>query len=203
MPHVIVPAEKLEGEPAERTPEAIAAELTGPVRVQCSITTRGTAALCKTVDPVPESLERSIQAKLRTWRFQPATYDGAVAALEATLTVPLVTPPPGWELPKPPEVKVLPFGAGMTPPRLVAGDSAPVYTRKAREMCVEGRAIARCTITEEGVLTDCYMLKSLPYLDESVLATLGNRRYTPVMYEGRAQRVYYTLPFTFRLGPGQ
>jgi hypothetical protein len=32
-----------------------------------------------------------------------------------------------------------------------------------------------------------------------VLANLAQRKYTPVVYQGHAQRVYYTFPFTFRL----
>jgi protein TonB len=118
-----------------------------------------------------------------------------------TFMVPLVAPPPGWEPPKPPEIKVVPieFAPEMTAPKLVAGAPGPAYPQKARDMCVEGKAVARCTITEEGELTDCYMVKSLPGVDEAILTALAGRRYTPVLYKGKPQRVFYTFPFTFKL----
>ena len=59
--------------------------------------------------------------------------------------------------------------------------------------------LARCTITVTGSLTDCRIIKGLPFLDQAVLSTLAGQKYTPVMYQGHAQSVFYTLKFRFKL----
>ncbi|APR77792.1 Ferric siderophore transport system, periplasmic binding protein TonB [Minicystis rosea] len=87
----------------------------------------------------------------------------------------------------------------MTPPSLQSGSTAVTYPREALEAKVEGKLIARCTITEDGRLVDCRIIKGLPFLDSVVLANLASRKYSPVMYQGHPQRVYYTFPFTFKL----
>ncbi len=87
----------------------------------------------------------------------------------------------------------------MTAPVLTGGQSQPQYTREAMEAKVEGKVIARCTITLTGTLTDCRIIKSLPFLDQAVLATLAGQRYSPVMYQGHPQSVFYTLTFRFKL----
>jgi protein TonB len=92
----------------------------------------------------------------------------------------------------------LSFGEGMTPPVLQNGVQ-PVYPREALEAKVEGKVIAKCTITEDGHLVDCRIIKGLAYMDGPVLAALAARKYSPVMFQGRAVRVYYTFPFTFKM----
>lgn len=200
-PHVIEPPVKLSGEPAELTPESQQAAVQGAVGLRCSITTRGTAALCEFLDRVPASQEQAILMKLASWRFRPATYDGQTVALETTFSVPLVAPLPGREAPKAPAMDTVPPGAvgDVAAPKLIVDAPPPAYTGKALEQCAEGRAVARCTITEEGAPTDCFMVKSVPAFDEAVLATLAKRRYTPVLFKGKPVRVFYTFPFTFRL----
>jgi protein TonB len=93
----------------------------------------------------------------------------------------------------------VPFGEGMTLPSLVAGAARPSYTREALEAKIEGKVIARCTITVDGRLTECRILKGLPFLDRAVLSTLAEQRYTPVRYQGHAKEVFYTLTFRFEL----
>jgi TonB family protein len=88
----------------------------------------------------------------------------------------------------------------MTPPRLIEG-KWPAYSDEAKALGAHGKVIARCTLTEEGVLVDCRIIKSLPPLDQAVLDALATRRYTPTCYKGHPQRVYYTFPFNFDLGP--
>jgi protein TonB len=100
--------------------------------------------------------------------------------------------------PPPPVNQVLPFGEGMNRPQLVGGPE-PVFPREALEARVEGTLLARCVITTEGALTNCRIIKSLPFLDQPVLAALAQRRYTPVSFQGRAVAVEYTIPFKFKL----
>ena len=94
--------------------------------------------------------------------------------------------------------EILPFGEGMSLPHLIDGPE-PVYPRAAREARVEGTLLAKCVITTEGTLRSCRILKSLPFLDEPVLAALARRRYAPVMFQGRPVNVEYVISLRFEL----
>jgi TonB family protein len=100
-------------------------------------------------------------------------------------------------VPAPPP-EVLPFGEGMSPPRLIEG-SDPIYPLAAREARVEGTMLVRCVITTRGTLQRCRVLKSLPYLEQPVLEALAHRRYTPVLFQGRPVDVEYVIPLRFEL----
>ncbi|ATB47135.1 energy transducer TonB [Corallococcus macrosporus] len=91
---------------------------------------------------------------------------------------------------------VMPFGSGMTPPRLMGGAGIE-YTLQALAARVEGTMIAKCVITVRGDVTDCRVIKGLAHMDEAVLEALHSRRYTPVEYQGRPVSVSYV--FTLRL----
>jgi protein TonB len=97
-----------------------------------------------------------------------------------------------------PSSEVLPFGEGMSLPRLLEGPE-PVYPRAAREARVEGTLLAKCVITTEGALRGCRIIKSLPFLDEPVIEALAHRRYAPVMFQGRPVNVEYVIPLRFEL----
>lgn len=125
----------------------------------------------------------------------PGGVDGGVpgGTVGGTGTGPVTAAPP------PPPSTMQYDSGGMSPVRLVSGAAAVAYTREAREAKVEGRVIARCTITETGTLEACRIVKGLPHLDQVVLASLQSRRYAPILYQGRPVRVYFTFPFTFKL----
>lgn len=97
-----------------------------------------------------------------------------------------------------PSSEVLPFGEGMSLPRLITGPE-PVYPRAAREARVEGTLLAKCVITTEGTLRSCRIIKSLPFLDEPVREALAQRRYAPVMFQGHPVNVEYVISLRFEL----
>jgi protein TonB len=98
----------------------------------------------------------------------------------------------------PPTNIVLSFGEGMNRPERISGPE-PVYPREAREAKVEGTMLVQCVITTEGVLQGCRVLKSLPFMDQPVLAALAQQRYSPVTFQGRPVAVRYVIPFKFKL----
>ncbi|WP_257459143.1 energy transducer TonB [Archangium lipolyticum] len=95
--------------------------------------------------------------------------------------------------------EVIPFGAGMTPPQLIS-EGAPIqYTREAVEARVSGLVIARCTITREGDIENCRIIKGLPHMDDAVLSSLTTRRYRPVSFQGRNVSVSYIFNVKIRM----
>jgi periplasmic protein TonB len=96
----------------------------------------------------------------------------------------------------------LSFGEGMTRPVLISGPGGkmvPEYTPQAREAQVEGTMLVQCTITPEGSVTSCKIIKPVPLMETQVLQFLAGSKYTPVMFQGRPVQVNYVLKFTFKL----
>jgi hypothetical protein len=107
------------------------------------------------------------------------------------------TPPPAAAAP-PAAPAVLPFGPEMTRPTLLSG-SELVTPREALVAGVSGTVIAKCTITTEGALRNCRIIKGLPYLDKAMLDMLATRRYSPVLYQGKPVSVEYV--FNLKVAP--
>jgi protein TonB len=59
--------------------------------------------------------------------------------------------------------------------------------------------LVKCVITTTGALHNCQILKSLPFMDQPVLAALQKQRYTPVTFQGRTINVEYVIPLKFEL----
>ncbi|HRI69110.1 MAG TPA: energy transducer TonB [Polyangium sp.] len=89
------------------------------------------------------------------------------------------------------------FGRGMSRPTQFSGPS-PSLPPKAIENHISGQWMARCVITETGSVEECKVIKGLPHSDAHLLQILQSQTYTPVIYEGKPQRVYYTFKITFR-----
>lgn len=89
--------------------------------------------------------------------------------------------------------EVLPFGAGMTPPQLVSTGVQLQYTADAVRAHVSGVIIAKCTITREGDVQNCRIIRGLPFMDEAVMESLTSRHYRPVSFQGRNVSVSYTF----------
>jgi len=84
----------------------------------------------------------------------------------------------------------------MTPPVLVSG-SVPEYTPEAIAQRVEGRVAAECVITEEGAVTQCRIVQSLPPMDQAVLRALATWRCNPARLDGEPVAVEHV--FALRL----
>jgi protein TonB len=100
--------------------------------------------------------------------------------------------------PATPPAEVLPFGDGMTRPRLLAGRQ-PAYTTQALAARVEGKLIIRCVITERGDARDCRIVKPLPLLDRAAVQALVESRFAPATFRGQSVAVNYLFTFDFEL----
>ena len=78
---------------------------------------------------------------------------------------------------------ILPFGEGMTRPERISGEN-PVYTREALLAHVQGLMIVKCIVRAEGTLSNCRIIKPLPFMERAILDALATRRYKPVTYAG-------------------
>jgi TonB family protein len=84
-------------------------------------------------------------------------------------------------------------------PVLLEGEE-PSYPLQALAAGAEGRVSAGCTITEEGRVVDCAVLKSdVPAVDASVITALQSRIYCPATKDAVPVSVRKTFAFRFQL----
>ena len=86
----------------------------------------------------------------------------------------------------------------MDPPKLLGGPEIR-YTDKALEREVQGKMIVKCIISIEGKVTDCRVLRSLPFMDRAVVDALEKRRYAPAMQGGKPVDVDFLITINLRL----
>lgn len=94
------------------------------------------------------------------------------------------------------EVRVL--EAHMVPPRLLSGP-APGYPPQALRERIGGTVSVRCTVTLQGTVEDCQVLRGLPLVEGPILEALRARRYAPALEDGRPVAV--RMLFTVRVVP--
>ncbi len=83
-----------------------------------------------------------------------------------------------------------------TRPRRLSG-KAPLYSQEQREAGGGGAAIARCTLTVEGNLVNCQIIKSMPLMDQAILDAMATWRFEPMRFMGRPVSTTFTIPFHF------
>jgi protein TonB len=94
--------------------------------------------------------------------------------------------------------EVVAFGEGMTRPERVSG-ADPVYTREALEAHAHGIMIVKCIIGVDGYLSNCRIIKPLPFMEKAVLESLYSRLYRPVLYQGKPVSVDYVFDVKLQL----
>lgn len=121
--------------------------------------------------------------------------------------LPLLPPPPpvaaGGEEEQEPEF----FIAVEQMPTIIGGTDALYsileYPDLARRAGIEGRVIVQFIIDEEGNVIDPYIIRGVGAgLDEAALRAVSQLKFEPGRQRGRAVRVQYTIPVTFRLDQG-
>ena len=88
--------------------------------------------------------------------------------------------------------KPMAYGEGMSKPEQLEGNEI-TYTREALAARVQGTMLVKCTITREGRVQACRVLKSVPLMEETVLEALQSRRYKPILYKGQPVAVDYVF----------
>ncbi|MFL5345890.1 MAG: TonB family protein [Hyalangium sp.] len=92
----------------------------------------------------------------------------------------------------------MPYGEGMSRPEQLDGKEI-AYTREALAAKVQGTMLVKCTITRQGHVENCRILKALPHMEEAVLEALQSRVYKPILYKGQAVAVDYVFSIKLQL----
>lgn len=71
-------------------------------------------------------------------------------------------------------------------------------TRASLEAGVQGLLIVRCLVTVSGQARECHIVKSLPPLDQALIARLESIHFEPATRCGVPTEIPFTMGFTFR-----
>lgn len=125
---------------------------------------------------------------------------GVVLAFAACRAAPAVGPGTGAGVASVHRVlardEVAPFQPPMTRPTPLP-EGAITFTPAAVAARVSGVAVVRCIIVPEGAVRACRVVKSVPLMDDAIIAALYRHRTAPVMLEGRPIAADYS--YTIRL----
>ena len=76
---------------------------------------------------------------------------------------------------------------------------APVYPEEARKNGIQGVVILEAKADESGRVIDIMVLKSVPELDQAALDAVRQWVYEPLVIEGKAKKVVFTVTVKFAL----
>jgi serine/threonine-protein kinase len=92
----------------------------------------------------------------------------------------------------------IPYGQGMSRPEQLEGKEI-TYTREALAAKVQGVMLVRCTITKQGKVQNCRVLKPVPHMEATVVEALQSRVYKPIQYKGQIVAVDYVFNIKLQL----
>ena len=78
----------------------------------------------------------------------------------------------------------------------------PVYPEVARKARVEGMVILEVKADENGDVVGVRVLRSIPLLDQAAIDAVRQWTYEPLVVDGRARTVIFTVTVNFRLKDG-
>jgi TonB family protein len=87
------------------------------------------------------------------------------------------------------------------PPKLIKG-AAPVYPQVARQAQVEGMVILEVKADEQGNVVEARVLRSIPILDQAAIDAVKQWKYEPLVVDGKARKVIFTVTVRFMLKEG-
>jgi protein TonB len=132
------------------------------------------------------------------WKYQPLLIDGKPRKVLFTVTVRFV-------LHEGTEDALDKFAQGavraikdIKPPRLVK-EVPPVYPEIARQSQVQGVVILGVKTDEEGKVEDLIVLRSIPLLDQAAIDAVRQWVYEPLIVDGKAVPVVFTVTVRFNL----
>jgi len=87
------------------------------------------------------------------------------------------------------------------PPKLIK-QVDPVYPEAARKAGIEGIVILEAKADERGRVTDTRILRSVPALDQAAIDAVKQWVYEPMVLDGTARKVVFTVTVRFALKDG-
>ena len=173
--------------------EARKAGVEGVVILQARTDVEGKVKDVMVLRSVPVLDKAAIEA-VRTWVYEPMTIDGQPKEAVFTTTVRFTL---SDKKPAGPEGEPAKTGEVLVPKLIKRVD--PVYPDAARKAGIEGIVLLEATTDEQGNVAKVRVLKSVPELDQAAIDALKQWKYEPMIVEGKAKGVVFTVTIKLTL----
>jgi TonB family protein len=176
-------------------PTARQARVEGIVIIEAKTDEQGGVIDAKVLRSIPLLDQAAIDA-VKQWKYEPMLIDGKPRKILFTVTV-------RFALDEGTAMKKFSQGAvraekDIKPPRLIK-EVPPVYPEAARTALVEGVVILGVKTDEQGKVIDVMVLRSIPLLDQAAIDSVRQWVYEPMIIEGKAVPVVFTVTVRFQL----
>lgn len=174
------------------------ARVEGNVLLEAKTDEEGSVIDAKVLRSVPILDQAAIDA-VKQWKYEPLIFDGKARKVLFTVTVRFILD----EGSEKDVMKKFAQGAvraikDINPPKLVK-EVPPVYPEIARQSKVEGVVILGVKTDEHGKVKDLIVLRSIPLLDQAAIDAVRQWVYEPMVIDGKAVSVVFTVTVRFHL----
>jgi len=179
-------------------PKARQARVEGIVILEVKIDEQGNVADTRVLRSIPLLDQAAIDA-VKQWEYEPMLVDGKPRQVIFTVTARFKLD----GVNKPKSLDEFAQGAvqaikDIKPPKLVK-EVPPVYPEAARVAQVQGVVILGVKTDEQGKVIDVMVLRSIPLLDQAAIDSVRQWIYEPMIIEGKAVPVVFTVTVRFHL----
>ena len=173
--------------------EASKAGVEGVVILQARTDVEGRVKDVMVLRSVPALDQAAIDA-VKQWVYEPLMIDGQPkeAVFTTTVRFALDDKKPAGQGQKPGET-----GEVLVPTLIKRVD--PVYPEAARKAGIQGIVLLEATTDELGNVVKVRVLQSVPELDQAAVDALKQWKYEPMIIEGKAKGVVFTVTVRFAL----
>jgi TonB family protein len=174
------------------------ARVEGMVILEAKTDEQGNVIGARILRSIPILDQAAIDA-VKQWKYEPLVIDGKPRKVLFTVTVRFMLKEgdKGKTLDK--------FAQGavraendIKPPKLIK-EVAPVYPEVARVAVIEGVVILGVKTDVEGKVKDVIVLRSIPLLDQAAIDAVRQWVYEPMIIDGKAVPVVFTVTVRFQL----
>ncbi len=174
------------------------ARVQGVVILEVGTDEEGDVKIVKILRSIPLLDQAAVEA-VKQWKYEPFLLDGKPRKALFTVTV-------RFQLEGEPGTEAFEkFGEGavkavgdVKPPRMIKTVD-PVYPEAARQAGVQGVVILSVRTDTTGKVVDAMVLRSVPLLDQSAIDAVKQWVYEPLVVDGKAQPVVFTVTVRFNL----
>jgi TonB family protein len=178
--------------------EARKAGVEGVVILEAKTDEQGNVVATRVLRSIP-ALDKAAVDALKQWKYEPMIIDGKPRGIVFTVTV-------RFALKEGDRAKTLDaFAKGavkaegdIKPPKLIKEISS-IYPREARAAGVSGVVILNVRTDEFGRVADTMVLRSIPLLDQAAIDAVKQWVYEPMVIDGKAVPVVFTVTIRFNL----
>lgn len=174
------------------------ARVEGTVILEAKTDEEGNVVDARILRSIPVLDQAAIDA-VKQWKYEPLVIEGKLRKVIFTVTVRFMLK----EGDKSKTLEKFAQGAvkaegDIKPPKLIK-EMAPVYPEVARMAEVQGVVILSVKADEEGKIVDVMVLRSIPLLDQAAIDAVRQWVYEPLVIDGKAVSVVFTVTVRFQL----